>query len=170
MSNRDEFIQRVTEFLAARKSLAAGVDAPVQWVSGRQSGEHCVKLPIDVAGVQRGEQLTVVFVPGRDIFAINLIYAGLCVTRLDYDAHGGHTNGFVAHLDNLPAIVGGAHIHRWEHNIRFFDAPASLLELRHAQDLPTSIRNFSDSLRFFCSETNIDLPHGHFIELPRLLL
>jgi hypothetical protein len=170
MTARDEFIQRVTQFLAVRKDLA-GIEAPMQWAPGRQSGEHCIKLPIEVGGIQRGQVLMVVFVPGRQTFAINIVWAAsVCVTRLDFDPHGGHTNGFASDMDGLPSVVGGKHFHRWLHNVRFVDATASLQELKHAEDLPTSIRNFNDALRYFCDETAIDLPNGHYIELPRMLI
>ena len=170
MPTRDEHIKAVEDFLGDTKTIALGIESPVQWSHGRQSGEECVKIPLEVDGVQMGHQLVVVFVPGRNVFSISVVYSSNCVFRLDWDEQGGHTNGFVAHLDGLPAMIGGLHLHRWNHNSRFFDPSKPTQELKHAEELPRSVRNFDDALRYFCDETNINLPSGHYIELPRRLI
>lgn len=168
MSSRDAFTARVTEFLAAPKTIA-GVDVPMEWGPGRQHQEQCIKLPLAVAGVQYGEQFIVAFNPGLKIFSTLITVSDICICRLDYDPFGGHRNGFVAHLDGLHGILHGTHFHRWELNTRFIESPLALPKLKHACSLPSELHGFENHLRYFCGETNIGLPNGHYIELPRLL-
>lgn len=169
MPTRDEFVQYVTEFLAARKSLA-GIDVPVAWVPGRQSGELTVKVPIERDGAQEGEMLVAVFIPSRRGFTINIVCHKLCVTRLDFESHGPHINGFSGLNDGLPFEADDRHIHRWAPNSRFVESVTAPLDLKYAETCLPTIRNFDDALRHFCDENNIDLPNGHWIDLPQVLL
>ena len=169
MSTKDVFVAKVTAFLAAEKTLA-GVDLPPHWMPSRTRPEQCIKVPIEIEGVQYGQQLVIVTPSARADFSLSIIYA-VGVTRLDFEPHsGGHRNTLLAHLDGLPGVVTGAHFHRWKHNVRFVEGDGRLEELKHAEDLPPSIRTFDAALRFFCDETNIRLPHGHRIELPGVLV
>lgn len=168
MPTRDEFVRYVTDFLAAPKTLA-GVDTAIDWGPGRQHQEQCIKLPLAVNGVQTGEQFVVAFTPGLNIHSQLITVNGVCVCRLDYDPHGGHRNGFVAHLDGLPGVIQGTHFHRWELNTRFVESTATLPKLKHASALPQELHTFDNYLRFFCGETNIALPNGHWIQLPMLI-
>ena len=131
--------------------------------------ELCIKLPIEVGGVLSGPYLTVVTPSGRADFSISLVL-GVGVTRLDFETGGGHRNTTLALADGLPLVVSGRHFHRWKHNVRFIEGDGRLEGLKHAEELPVTIRSFDAALRFFCHETNIHLPHGHLIELPRILL
>lgn len=166
MPTREQFLNQVTEFLQNDKNLV-GIGVPPLWQPNRNPAEECLKLPIDVAGVMRGQELVIVSYPASENlrFTINIVY-GISICRLDFDETGGHTNGFLAHLDMLPIIVSGSHFHRWEINKRFIEGNGKLEELKHAESLPTTIRSFDAALRWFCDETKINLPHNHLIELP----
>jgi hypothetical protein len=169
MPSRDEFIAAVTAFLAADKTLA-GVDLPPPWMPSRTRPEQCIKVPIEVAGVQYGQQLVVVAPSGRADFAISVVYS-VGIMRLDFEPlGGGHRNTLLAEADGLPGVVSGTHLHRWQHNVRFVEGDGRLEELKHAEELPSTIRTFHSALRYFCSEVRIHLPHGHRIELPGTLL
>lgn len=168
MPTREEFIANATAFLAEPKALA-GIDAPQQWRPSRTRPEQCIKVPVEVGGVQYGHQLVIVTPSGRAEFSINLLF-GVGISRLDFEHGGGHRNTLFATADGLPLVVGGMHFHRWTYNVRFVEGDGRLEELKHAEDLPSTIRTFDAALRFFCHETNIQLPHGHHIELPRTLL
>lgn len=169
MPSRDDFIQGVNNFIAAKKAMA-GIDLPIQWAPGSRSAEITAKLPIEINGEQSGQKVILVFVPGRNGFAINLVFSDLCVQRVDFDSHGIHRNGFSGLDFGLPFQVGDRHFHRWALNTRFVDSPNAAIELRNAEELSSTIRNFDDAIRFFCDECNIDLPNGHYIELPRILI
>jgi hypothetical protein len=169
MPTKDDFVRYVTDFLAAPKSLA-GIDVPVQWAPGRQSGELTTKIPIERDGAQEGEMLVIVYIPSRSGFAINIVCSQLCVTRLDFDSHGPHVNGFGGLNDGMPLEVGERHFHKWESNMRFVEALNAPLDLKYAEDCAQTLRNFDDVLRHFCDDNNIQLPNGHYIELPRVLL
>ena len=100
-------------------------------------------------------------------FSISLVFT-VGITRLDFEQGGGHRNTWLQ--DGLPMVVSGMHFHRWENNVRFVEGDGRLAELKHAEDLPNTIRTFDAALRFFCHQTNIQLLHGHHIELPRTLI
>lgn len=169
MPTKDEFVAEVTAFLAVEKTLA-GIDLPPQWMPSRTRPELCIKIPIERDGVQYGQQLVIVAPSARADFSISIVHS-VGVTRLDFEPRsGGHRNTLLAHLDGLPGIVSGTHFHRWKHNVRFIEGDGKLEELKHAEDLPPSIRTFEAALRYFCTETNIRLPHGHRIELPGVLV
>jgi hypothetical protein len=165
MTTREAFIRGVDALIAARKGLA-GLDLPLTWPSARDGIGVETKLPVDVGGTQYGDKLTVVAVPTLGTFHINLLHLGLCVSRLDFDPMQPHTNTALASLDGLPGIVSGRHFHKWAINTRFVQADGSLERLFHAEELPTSIHKFDQALRWFCSELNIELPHGHSIDYP----
>jgi hypothetical protein len=169
MPNRDEFVNAVTEFLAAHKSLA-GIDLPAAWTPGRQSSEITAKIPIEIDGVQHGHKVVLVYVPARQGYAINLVFADQCVSRLDYDSHGPHLNPFGFSANQPPSWVGPRHFHRWEPNRRFVESGSLPIDLKVAEELSINARNFDDVLRHFCDACSIDLLHDHRIELPRMLL
>lgn len=166
MPTREQFLDQVTAFLQSDKNLA-GIGSPSQWQPNRDPSEKCLKLPIEIEGVLRGQELVIVSYPASEKlrFTINIVY-DISICRLDFDETGGHTNGFWADLDRLPMIVSGSHFHRWEINKRFIEGNGKLEELKHAELLPTTIRSFDAALRWFCDETKINLPHNHLIELP----
>ena len=169
MSTREEFIATVTAFLAAEKTLA-GIDLPPQWMPSRTRPELCIKIPIELGGVQYGQQLVVVAPSARADFSLSIVHGG-GVVRLDFEPRsGGHRNTLLAHLDGLPGVVSGTHFHRWEYNTRFVEGDGRLEELKHAEELPAAVRSFDAALRYLCGETNTTLPHGHRIELPGVLI
>lgn len=169
MTAREEFIAAVTAFLAADKTLA-GVDMPPQWMPSRTRPEQCIKVPIELDGVQYGQQLVIVAPSVQADFSISIVHS-VGVVRLDFEPRGGgHRNTLLASLDGLPGIVSGTHFHRWRYNTRFVEGDGRLEELKHAEELPTAIRSFDAALRYFCGETNIQLPHGHRIDLPGVLV
>lgn len=169
MATKSEFIQTVTDFLDAQKSIA-GVGAPPRWQPNRDGSGYESKLPLEVAGVQYGDFLIIGSVPSLDAFNILVTRFGTCISRLDFDVLQPHTNTLFAADDGLPPMVSGKHFHRWSLNGRFVAANGSLERLRHAEELPAKIRTFEQALRWFCDETKITLPHDHNITLPELLL
>jgi hypothetical protein len=171
LPTRDEFVAGVTAFLAARKTLA-GIDSPQQWQPNRDGARWCAKIPLAVNGTLYGQTLVIETNPSASgaEFSIGIVFDDVCVTRLDFDEAEGHTNSIAIPRDDVPYIVSGSHIHRWEHNHRFVEWPLSLPRLRNAVEIPPSIRRFEPALRWFCDEMSIELPHGHRIELPPELL
>jgi len=171
LPTREAFVDGVTAFLAARKSLG-GIDSPQQWQPSRNGAHWCAKIPLALSGTLHGHTLVIEANPSAagSEFSIGIVIEDVCVTRLDFDESEGHTNSVALPRDGVPYIVSGSHIHRWESNHRFVEWPLSLPRLRNAVELPQSIRHFESALRWFCDEMNIDLPHGHRIELPLELL
>lgn len=165
--SRETFIDLVEKVLDAPKTLA-GIGMPQKWQPNRNPAELCIKLPIEIDGTQQGHKIVVVFEPSsHDLkFSILIVICDLCVTRLDFDPSGGHTNSLLAFKDGLPAIVSGKHFHRWSINRTFVRANGHLEELENAEPLPESIRTFDAALRWFCDACAIALPHDHLIELP----
>src|SRR5690606_4939980 len=103
-------------------------------------------------------------------FHFSLTHSKICVTRLDFEDGGGHTNPIYALDAGLAPMVSGRHFHRWSLNTKFVNATGALEELKNAEELPSSIRTFNAALRWFCEEVNIFLPHNHEISFPRILL
>lgn len=169
MKSRAEFIHSVEKFLGREKSLV-GVGSPPQWQPNRDGSGHETRVPIEVAGVQYGDHLIIWCVPQTGAFHILITRFEACVSRLDFDDLQGHTNTLLAAEDGLPWVVSGRHFHRWSINRRFVMANGSLERLKHAEELPAKIRSFEQALRWFCHETNIILPHDHYITLPELLI
>ncbi|HSV50734.1 MAG TPA: hypothetical protein VLJ57_01355, partial [Burkholderiaceae bacterium] len=113
MPTREEFIREVTDFFNAEKALV-GIDEPLTWQPNRDPSEHCLKIPIEIDGVQFGQQLVIVSRPGSATLDFSLVVIhGVAVCRLDFDETGGHTNSFSSHIDALPVQVVGSHFHRW---------------------------------------------------------
>lgn len=165
MNSRDQFINDVDAFLTKRK-LLSGVLEPASWVPSRDVSERETRLPIEVDNEMYGQQLVIVSRPTRPTmdFSVCLLH-GVCVCRLDFDITGGHTNSLLTR-DTLPMVVQGPHFHRWDHNKRFVEDDLRLPRLQNAESLPQTIHTFDSALRWFCDSTNIELPHGHGIELP----
>ena len=91
MSGKEEFIAAVTAFLVADKTLA-GVDMPPQWMPSRTRPEQCIKIPIELDGVQYGQQLVIVAPSARADFSISIVHS-VGVVRLDFEPRGGgHRN------------------------------------------------------------------------------
>lgn len=170
MASREEFIAEVTQFFAAQKTLG-GIGEPPTWQPNRDPAERCLKLPIEVNGEHNGQTLCLVAYPTRGTieFSVSVLY-GVGVCRLDFEETGGHNNGFLPNVANLPPIVVGSHFHRWDYNARFVESDLKLPELKLAEAIPNAIRSFDSCLRWFCDETNIALPHNHQIVLPEMLL
>lgn len=169
MPTREDFIKEVGEFLVTNKSLA-GIGVPQQWQPSRRPTELCVKIPIEAHDAQSGQSLVIEFTPASQglEFSISIV-CGVGICRLDFDETGGHTNT-IGHLDGLPPVVNGSHFHRWEHNSRFVESYNKLPELKTAEEIPATIHTFDAALRWFCDETQIQLPHNHHIELPPKVL
>lgn len=167
MPTREEFVAEVDAFLLARKTLA-GIEVPGHWQPGRDNVWQRLRLPVEVDGTQEGHRaLDIEFDPTSQnmVFTINLL-CHACISRLDFDSTGGHTNNFLIEADNVSMIVSGSHFHRWAYNRRFADGSKRLITLNNAEAIPQTIHSFDSALRWFCDETNIELPHGHWIELP----
>lgn len=170
MPTRDEFVKEVSHFFVQPKRLG-GIGTPAHWQPNRDPAELCLKLPIEIDGVLSGQTLVIVSYPSSPNLRFTiLIVFEVAVARLDFDETGGHTNGFLSHLDGLASIVPGSHFHRWSLNTRFVEGNGRLEELKHAEPLPVAIRNFDAALRWFCDETGIALPHNHLIDLPPKVL
>lgn len=169
MTTKDDFTRLVDCFLQTPKAIA-WVDVPPTWQPSRDGSGQETKLQVTIDGVQYGHVLSVIAVPSTGAFHLVLLYSRTCVSRLDFDDSQKHTNTLFADADGLPGVVSGKHFHRWSLNKRFIEANGSLEELKHAEELPTSIRFFEHALRWFCDETNILLPHNHSIVLPRMLI
>lgn len=164
MPTREEFIADVDKFMNVQK-LLVGTNNP-EWHQGRNEGELAIKFPLEIEGVQYGQQLTLnayPYEPGT--FSISLIH-DVAVTRLDVthdnDAHG---NNVLIASDALPSIIYGPHFHRWETNRRLVDYQGKLIKLRLAEPFSGS-RKLMSALRWFCSETNIQLEYDAYVELP----
>ena len=169
MATRDEFIREVGVFLGLPKELA-GIDFPPHWLPARDGIGIEAKFPVACDGTQLGDRLTVVAVPATRSFHINLLHVGMCVSRLDFDPMQPHPNTMFAGQDGLPSMVSGHHFHRWSINTRFIKGDGTTELLKHAEELPTTVRTFDQALRWFCHEVNIALPHGHLVDYPGVLL
>lgn len=165
--SRERFIELVDKVLASTKNLA-GIGLPQRWQPNRDPNELSIKIPIELDGLQVGHKLVAVFEPTSHTlkFSILIIVGEVCVTRLDFDQTGGHTNSLLALQHGIPAVVSGKHLHRWNINKRFVTAVGHLERLEIAEAIPDNIRTFDSALRWFCDECNIQLPHNHAIALP----
>ena len=171
MPARGDFVGAVQALIEKPHKTLAGVESPMQWSPARDGIGVEAKIQIEVDGTQYGDKLSVVAVPSLGTFHINLIHrVGLCVSRLDFDPMQPHPNTMHAAQDGLPAMVTGKHFHRWSINTRFVNSDGTLERLFHAEELPASIHTFEQALRWFCSELNIDLPHGHSVDYPEELI
>ena len=166
MATTDEFIRGVDAFLQAEKILVTG-SGLIEWVPGREASiERCIKILIEVNGVQSGQRLELIAFPNYEVlkFSISVIFPP-AVCRLDFDETDAHANSMANASEGLPTLVKGSHFHRWEHNKRFFVSDAMLTKLRNAEPLG-NIRSFDSALRWFCQQTNIAIPYDLSLQLP----
>lgn len=165
--SRERFVELVDKVLSSTK-LLAGIGIPQRWQPNRDPNELSIKIPIEIEGQQVGHKLVAVFEPASHTlkFSILIVVNEVCITRLDFDPTGGHTNSLLAFQYGIPAVVSGKHFHRWSLNRRFVTGVGHLERLENAEDIPQNIRTFDSALRWFCGECNIQLPHNHAIELP----
>ena len=171
MPNRDEFIAEVDALLIARKTLG-GIGVPGRWQPGWDGVWQRLKLPLEVDGVSLGHQaLDIEFDPTSShlVFTINLL-CHVCVCRMDFDYTDTHPNTLRNPVDGVLPIIIGSHFHRWSYNRRFAESSDRLISLNNAEHLPIAIKSFDSALRWFCDETNIELPHDHWISLPERTL
>ena len=165
--SRESFVELVDKVIASTKYLA-GIGLPQRWQPNRDPNELSIKIPIEINGLQIGHKFVAVFEPASHTlkFSILIVVNEVCITRLDFDPTGGHTNSLLASQYGIPAVVSGKHFHRWVLNKRIVTAAGHLERLENAEAIPDRIRTFDSALRWFCGECNIQLPHNHAIELP----
>lgn len=164
MPTKDQFIKEVDGLLSVVKTLAGAEH--VAWQDGRNEDEPCIKIPIEVEGVQYGTELLIVaypLEPGK--FSIVLIHY-IAVCRLDIvDESEIHSNPLDAlGLANM-TLIRGPHFHSWPINRRLIESATKAQRLRMAEPYEGS-KKLMAALRWFCGQTNILVPHGVSIELP----
>ncbi len=161
-------VAAIDAFVAMDKRLI-GADEPPTWREGREQGlnEWIIKLPLEVAGEQRGQSLMVQAYPNSPSlkFRIAILFEP-SICRLDFELACIHPNAHAEETEGLKAIVKGPHLHAWDDNKRFFYSATLAPKLHNAYEIPTNIRSFDSALRWFCTEYRIELPGSHRIELP----
>jgi hypothetical protein len=167
MATRDELMNALDAFVAARKTIA-GVVEGYNWGPGYSPGERKAIFPLEVNGeLVEGARFEVVGFPESPLlkFRLSLCFnAAIC--RLDYTDET-HANTRRVTGDGLLAAVHGPHYHSWSLNRRFFRGASSAPQLHNAEAF-TGPSNFDSILRWFCGQVNIDQPPGgHFIALPQ---
>ena len=90
-----------------------------------------------------------------------------CIWRVDYEPQfKSHTNTGKGVSLTGERFLKGPNYHAWEMN-RHLCKPAHFPELEVAQSLPGELREFDQTLRWFCGRVGIILPSDHMPELPR---
>jgi hypothetical protein len=166
MASRDEIVNAITTFMAARKAIQGFNSTPV-WAPGFTRHEVQMKYPLEVGGELIGKLQVIGFPHAKELkFRLQILLDGP-VCRLDYtdETHpnsiSGYTNGWV------PMGVNGPHYHSWPVNQRFFRGATRPPKLHDALPYTEPGRTFDAILRWFCTDTNIEsLPGSHLIGLP----
>ena len=166
MTALTEFLTAVDAFMPPRKVLI-GADGPHAWQPGRDEGELCLKLPLEIGGEQRGQYLWIRAYPEHPTlkFCIGILFGRPIVCRLDFNLEAVHGNNFAPPGLGLPSLVKGPHWHSWEINRPLFVSVSSYTKLKCAVPLDAGIRKFDPALRWYCGKRNIEL-NQHQIALP----
>jgi hypothetical protein len=167
MPGLGDIVNAVDAFMAAPKRVVGSEFAP-QWAPGFTPHEIVAKYPLEVAGEQRGAQLSVVAFPHqRDLkFRLGILFPAM-ICRLDYtdETHPNSLGGYLA--GRVPIQVTGPHYHSWPLNRRFFRGVTRPPKLHDAIPYPGAARTFDSVLRWFCADVGIEqLPPGHNVALP----
>ncbi len=126
---------RVDEFLAAPKAIIG----PATWEVGTRPEVRIMKRSL----LQDGEALDAFLhctayptTPNQE-FRHLIVFAGKCVTRLDYapTVDGTHFNGFSCPPDYPPSAVSGLHYHDWEGNRHLARAGTHKGDSHHCSDV-----------------------------------
>lgn len=172
MTSLDEFIAAVDKFMPLPKVLV-GASGLHQWQQGRDGAdEACLKLPIEVGGVQSGQLLHITAFPEHPTLKFRVgIYFGQVLCRLDFDLEAKHGNNLIPRDVVLPSLVTGPHWHSWELNRHLFKSVTSYTRLKCAAPLDAGVRKFDAALRWYCAQRKIQLgQHGIVLPGPRRLI
>lgn len=161
----DEFQQYVDAFMMANKALVGANDSPL-WERGRDEGSQRLKLPISVDDEQRGESMIIDTFPDSDqlLFHIVIEVRGHAVSRLDFEPMGIHSNPL--DVGNGKLLVHGPHVHEWQANKRRFTGGSKPVKIPYATPLPSQLRQFDATLRWYCTMHNIYLG-AHSVNYPQ---
>ena len=156
----------VDGILAANKTLAG---IPSWEPSPRNDADRRLVWPLRINDTPCGTLEAVAFPfygNSKEQWKIMVITADHCVSRLDFNPEAVHTNPL-----NLPSelqgkIIWGPHYHAWADNRHLCTASSLPVKISVARLIPSNIRTFQNSLRWFCGENNIELPTGPLVDLP----
>lgn len=164
MTTRQEFLQEVDNLLGVQKQIAG--TGQLIWQDGRSNGSKCVKIPLEIDGIQYGAQLVVIAYPqepGR--FSILIVHQ-IAVCRLDVVDDGEiHGNFQALPADGIPGLVNGPHFHEWQLNRRLIEGSNRLQKLPLARPFDQT-RSYEAALRWFCAQTRVDIPYDFDFDLP----
>lgn len=164
MTTRQEFLQEVDNLLGVQKQIAG--TGQLTWQDGRSNGSKCVKIPLEIGGIQYGAQLVVIAYPQeQERFSILIVHQ-IAVCRLDVVDDGEiHGNFQALPGDEIPSLVNGPHFHEWQLNRRLVEGSNRLQKLPLAKPFDQT-RNYEAALRWFCAQTKIDIPYDFNFDLP----
>jgi hypothetical protein len=160
-----EFVEAVDRVIRVPK-LLVGAESP-SWQAGRGQDEQRLKLPLEIAGEQRGQFLLIMAFPDHEPsprFNIAIECCDKVVCRLDFELDSVHGNNLRPRPQNVPALVHGPHWHSWELNrgevrsLLYYDS------MPYAQPF-TEAQKFDAVLRWYCGKRNISLER-HGIRFP----
>ena len=99
-------------------------------------------------------------------FRLVLSY-GKAIWRVDFAKGEDHINPLNRPLHLPLGPIDDPHYHSWPDNRHLATAYSLPARLRNANVLPSNIRTYENTFRWFCGETNIAIPSGGIPNLPR---
>jgi hypothetical protein len=164
MTTKQEFLQEVDNLLDAQKQIAGASE--LVWQDGTSNGSKCIKIPLEIEGIQYGAKLVVNAYPQEPGKFSILIIHHIAVCRLDVVEDGEiHGNFQALAEDDIPALVNGPHFHEWKLNRRLIEGANRLQKLPLAKPFDR-LRSYQAALRWFCAETKIEVPYDFDFDLP----
>jgi hypothetical protein len=145
----------IDKLMLLEKSLAG---AP-SWSITSRTGEQRCKFPVSLNGQITPLEFVVDVHPRErnQSFTFTLNYLS-CIMRLDHDG-SGHRNGRVKGITTPNGIemgmIDGPHLHSWADN-RILGSDNFLPdELKFARPIPSQVRGYENSFRYFCGVANL---------------
>lgn len=154
-------IRDIIDDLLSRPKQLAGTPS---WGRGPRSGQIKWKAPLSLQGEVLEMDLIVIAYPEMPplTFAMLVVYDDIAISRMDYGENEEHNNGSYVPPNITSWKIRGPHCHKWQDN-KCFATHSTLPDiLGYASLLPSSVRGFENTFRWFCGEHKIGI-----IDVPR---
>lgn len=137
------------------------------WADEHREGDMRLLYPLLMDGEISDAILQIIAYPrSRSLrFRLNLLY-GRAVWRLDYVEDEEHVNSFNRPDDLIIGPFTGPHYHAWADNRRFATKSSLPERLENARLLEDNLQTFSNTFRWFCGQTKIDISGTEVPDLP----
>lgn len=158
-----EIIPLIDTFVAAQKEIGG---AP-SWKEVGTRGEYRLIAPLLIDGSSTGMCLEVNAYPNIQQLRFRIMLRQVeCFSRIDFVSDEQHVNPRGLGEEIPKNLFMAPHVHHWFDNKAYCSKFSLPKTLPVARMLPSNLRHFDATLRWFCGEYRIEQPPIGLIALP----